>query len=112
MRKIPYKVRLWLSIGLILWDLVAVIAAIVYYAFTSWLWLLITVISVAFLLFILAIILFPRFKDDGTTTVEPKTKAEKPRRHRPKKYKKKFISNAEWKELDEEDEESMYINED
>ncbi len=112
MKKIPYKVRLWLSIGLILWDLVAVIAAIVCYAFTSWLWLLITVISVAFLLFILAIILFPRFKDDGTPTVEQKEKIKKQRLHRPRKYKKPFLSNAEMKELDEEDEECMYINED
>ena len=112
MKKIPYKVRLWISVGLFLWAIAAFIASIIYYANTMELWVIITVPIVAFISFIFSIVFFPRFKDDGIPTVEPKPRVKKTKRHKPKKQKKPFISDAEWKELDEEDEEEMYILED
>ncbi len=111
MKRIPYKVRLWLSIGLFLWAIVAFIASIVYYVNTKQLWTIIAIPIIAFVSFILSIAFFPRFKDDGTSTVEEKSKAQKTMKYKSRKYKKPFISEKEWEELDKEDEECMYVDE-
>ena len=41
-----------------------------------------------------------------------RTKPTNQKTNKPKKNKKPFISDKEWKDLDEEDEECMYIDED
>ena len=112
MNKIPYKVRLYLSIGLFLWAIIAFIISIIVYINTKQLWIIIVIPIIAVISFIVSIIFFPRFKDDGSLTVEPKEKQHKEKKYKPKKYKKPFISDKEWNELDEEDEECMYIDED
>ena len=111
MKRTPYKVRLYLSIVLFIWAIVAFIASIVYYLNTKQLWIMIVIPIIAFISFILSIAFFPRFKDDGTPTVEPKQKTQKAIRPRQNKSKKPFINEKEWEELDEEDEECMYIDE-
>lgn len=111
-KRIPYKVRLLISIGLFLWSMVAFIVSIIYYVNTMQLWVIIVVPIIAFLSFLVSIIFFPRFKDDGTPTVETKPKKKKTKPYVPKKQKEPFISDDEWKKLDEEDEEEMYIVED
>ena len=112
MNKIPYKARLGIGIGLFLWAIVAFIVSIVYYVNTLQLWVMIVVPIIAFISFIASIVFFPRFKPDGTPTVEPKPKTQKAKQYKPKKQKEPFISDEQWKELDEEDEECMYIDED
>ena len=112
MNRIPYKVRLWLSIGLFIWAIVAFIVSIIYYVNTMQLWVIIVVPIIAFICFIMSIIFFPRFKDDGTPTVEPKQKKHKQLQYSESKVSKKpFITEKEWEELDEEDEECIYIDE-
>lgn len=60
----------------------------------------------------MSIVFFPRFKDDGTPTVEPKQKKQKQLQYgETKASKKPFINEKEWEELDEEDEECVYIDE-
>ena len=66
---------------------------------------------IAFLSFIMSIVFFPRFKDDGTPTVESKQKIQKPIHHKANNSKAPFINEKEWEELEEEDEECMYIEE-
>ena len=112
MKKIPYKVRLWLSIGLFIWSIVAFVASIVYYASTKQLWIIIAIPIIAIISFVLSIVFFPRFKDDGSSTAKPKQNSQKTINSKSRKSKKPFISEKEWKELDEEDEECMYIDED
>ena len=112
MSKIPYKARLWISFGLFVWAIAAFIASIIYYVNTLEIWIIIAIPILAFISFILSIAFFPRFKDDGTQTVEPKPKVQKPKQYKPKKVKEPFISDKEWEELDEEDEEEMYIDDD
>ena len=112
MNRIPYKARMWISAGLFIWALVAFIASIIYYMNTKQLWVIIAVPIIAFISFILSIAFFPRFKDDGTPTIEPKPKVQKVRQYKAMKSKELFISEKEWKELDEEDEECVYIEED
>ncbi len=76
MKRIPYKVRLWLSTGLFAWAIVAFIASIVYYVNTMQLWAIIAIPIIAFISFTLSIVFFPRFKDDGTLTIEQKQKVK------------------------------------
>ena len=113
MKRIPYKVRLWLSIGLFIWSIVAFIFSIIIYTNTMQLWIVITIPIIAFISFIMSIVFFPRFKDDGVPTIEPKQKAQKPiRHHKANNPRGPFINERDWEELEEEDEECMYIEED
>ena len=111
MKRIPYKVRLWLSIGLFIWSIVAFVVSIIWYTNTMQLWIIIAVPIIAFISFIMSIVFFPRFKDDGTPTVEPKQKIQKPAYRKANNSREPFISEKEWEEIDEEDEECMYIEE-
>lgn len=111
MKRIPYRVRLWLSMGLFIWAIVAFIVSIVWYANTMQLWIIIAIPIIAFISFIMSIVFFPRFKDDETPTVEPKQKAQKRTNHMTKNPRGPFINEKEWEELEEEDEECMYIEE-
>ncbi len=111
MKIIPYKVRLWLSIGLLIWAIVAFVVSIILYTNTMQLWIVIIIPAIAFISFVMSIVFFPRFKDDGTPTVEPKQKIQNPTHHKTNNSRKSFISEKEWEELEEEDEECMYIEE-
>ena len=103
---------MWISAGLFIWAVVAFIASIIYYVNTKQLWVIIAVPIIAFISFILSIVFVPRFKDDGTPTIEPKSKVQKVKQYKAMKSKEPFISEKEWEKLDEEDEECMYIDED
>ena len=111
MKRIPYKVRLWLSIGLFIWSIVAFIVSIIWYTNTMQLWIIIAIPIIAFISFIISIVFFPRFKDDGTPIVEPKQKIQKPAYRKTNNSREPLISEKEWEELDEEDEECVYIDE-
>ncbi len=75
------------------------------------LWIIIAIPVIAFISFIMSIVFFPRFKDDGTPTVEPKQENHKSVHSKTDNSREPFISEKEWEELDEEDEECMYIEE-
>ena len=105
MKKIPYKVRVGISIGLFIWSIFAVIFTIVFAYHNYQLWVVILGPSLAVIAFVLSIIFMPKSREgDNITPPQPK-----PRTHRPSHYshkeKKPFISEKEWEELEEEEEE-------
>lgn len=109
MNKIPYKVRVGIAVGLFIWSILAVIMTIVFSQYHFELWVVIVVPILAVLSFILSIIFMPRTKEGE----EEKVVKPAPSKHRPqkqKKHKKSFISEKEWEELEEEDEECLYIS--
>lgn len=112
MKKIPYKVRVGISVGLFSWSICAVIASIVF-SQQGLLWTAYVGPILAAIAFIASIIIMPKTKEDGSPIVgEKKPKPKKIKNYKLKKQKKPFISDKEWDELDEEDEEEMYILED
>lgn len=112
MKRIPYKARLWIGIGLMLWSLVAAIAIIVYASYGAPIWLLIIIPILAVVAFALGVVFVPKTNEDGTPIViEKKPKAKKPKNHKPKKQKRPFMTEDEWREQEEEDDEMMFIEE-
>lgn len=112
MKKIPYKVRLWVGIGLMLWSIVAVIGIIIYASYDAPIWLIILIPIVAVIAFAIGVIFVPKINEDGTPIViEKKPKAKKPNRHKIKKQKRPFMTEEEWREQEEEDDEMMFIEE-
>ncbi len=112
MKKIPYKVRLWIGIGLVLWSVLAVIATIIYAAYGAPIWILITGPIVAVIAFAIGIIFIPRTNEDGTPIViEKKQRIKKPKSYKTKKQKKPFMSDEDWQAIEEEDDEMMFIEE-
>ena len=112
MNKIPYKVRLRIGVGLILWSIAAFIATIIYGSYGAPTWILVAVPIFAVITFAIGVVFVPKTNEDGTPIViEKKRKAIKPKNRKPKKQKEPFISDKEWKELEEEDDEMMFIEE-
>lgn len=107
MNKIPYKARVGLSVGLFLWSIGCIIATIVFSQKGLGLWIVIVGPILSILAFIFSIILMPK----EIQNKEPVSTKPKPRVHRPhpEKHKKPFISEKEWEELEEEDEECLYL---
>jgi hypothetical protein len=111
MNKIPYKARLWVGVGLILWSIAAFIATIIYGSYGAPTWILVAGPIFAVIAFAIGVVFVPKTNEDGTPiVVERKSKPKKPKNRKPKKQKKPFISDEEWKEL-EEDDEMMFIEE-
>ena len=109
-------VRLGIGFGLLAWSLVCFPYAIIKYVNTKEMWILILGLFAGSLSFISSLLFLLFLKDDKSieTTpkqihVEPKNKEYKPKKN--KRVKKPFISEKEWEELEEEDEETMYIEE-
>lgn len=112
MNKIPYKVRLWIGVGLILWSIAAFIATIIYGSYGAPTWILVVGPIFAVIAFAIGVVFVPKTNEDGIPIVaEKKSKPKKPKNRKPKKQKKPFISDEEWKELEEEDDEMMFIEE-
>ena len=105
MNKIPDKVRVGIAIGLFLWSIIAIIMTIIYAYYHYELWIVIVIPILSFLAFILSIIFMPK----SIQTNRHAPAKTKPRTHRPSYYspkkKKPFISEKEWEELEEEEEE-------
>ena len=112
MKRIPYKVRLWVGVGLVLWSILAIIATIIYASYRAPMWILITGPIMAVIAFVVGIIFVPRTKEDKTPiVVEKKQKANKPKKYKPRKQKKPFMTEEEWQKQEEEDDELMFIEE-
>lgn len=110
MEKIPYKGRVGISVGLFLYSIGCIIATIVLYQQTLWLWIVILGPILAVASFVLFIVIMPKTNEDGSPIVVEKTKRVK--QPKPKKQRKPFISEREWNDLDEEDEECMFVEDD
>ena len=112
MSKIPYKVRVGVGVGLVLWSIVAIIATIIWAAYGAPLWVLIAYPIISAISFIAGIIFVPRTNENGTPFVlNKKSKVRKPKKYKPKNQKRPFITEEEWKEQEEEDDEMMFIEE-
>ena len=112
MKKIPYKVRISIGVGLILWSVVAFIATIVWGAYGAPIWALILIPIVAVISFGIGIVFVPRTNTDGTPIViEKKPKVKKPKKRKAKRYKKPLMTDEEWREQEEEDDEMIFIEE-
>lgn len=97
MKKIPYKVRTGVGVGLILLSVVAVIATIVWGAYGAPPWALILIPIVAIITLIIGVIFVPRTNADGTPIViEKKPKVKRPKTRKTKRYKKPFMTDEEW----------------
>ena len=108
MNKIPFKIRLYLGVGLMLLALVAALSMIISASYGARIWALITVPILAIVVFIIGFIFIPRTNEDGTPiALEKNTKSKKSI----KKEKEPFISSKEWEELEEEDDEMIFIEE-
>ncbi len=113
MNKIPYKTRVIIGVSLFLWSIACIIATIVFSQQNLGLWVLILGLTMSVLSFVLSILFIPKTNADDSVTAEKKNiKFKKQSRNMPRKHKKPFIDDKEWEELDEEDEECMYISED
>lgn len=109
MKHLPYKVRLYLGIILVICSILLVVAVIIYANYHAPTWILVTGPIVAFLSFIIGIILVPRTNEDGSIVViEKKNKYIK--KYKVPKEKKPFMSVDEWEKEEEEDEEMIYID--
>lgn len=107
MKRVPYKVQIGISVGLFLWVIGCIIAAI-YLSQIGLLWTTIVgpVLPLLFLSF--SIIIMPKTKEDGSLiVVEKKPKSAK---HKVSKNKKPFMAEKERKKQ-EEDDEMMFIEE-
>ena len=110
MNKIPYKVRVGISVGLFLWSIACIIATIVFSQQGLGLWVVIVGPILAVMAFVLSIILMPKSEQNSEhVTAKPKPRTHRPR---PEKRKRSFISEKEWEELEEEDEECLYLMDD
>ena len=110
MNKVPYKARLSIGVGLIIWSILALVTTIVYASHGAPIWILIVGPILAFVAFIVGIIFVPKRKDESQPQ---KTVSSKKKVNRPKKIHKKkepFITAEELEELDDEDEKAMYID--
>ena len=109
MKHIPYKVRLYLGVILVIWSILALVATIIYSNYHAPMWILVMGPIASFLFFIIGIILVPRTNEDGSIVVIEK-KNKKIKKYKAPKEKKPFMSEEEWKKEEEEDEEMMYID--
>ena len=110
MKKIPHKVRVGISVGLFLWAIGCVIAAICF-SQMGFLWTAFVGPILAVVAFVFSIIIMPKTNEDGTPIVIEKKPKPKRTKHKTKKHKKPFMTEEEWKEQEEEDDEMMFIEE-
>ena len=110
MNKIPHKVRECISIGLFLYSIFGVALTVILYNHYLKIWMLIVGMLISVFAFVLAVILMPRQSNNENEVKIKKPNKQKATKHKANKIKKPFISDKEWKELDEEDEEEMYLS--
>ena len=110
--RLSHRLRFGLGFGLLVFAILCIPGTIINYTNIRQVWVLILgpalfVISVIVGLFLLIFV-----SDKEQIVMEHQETKEKPQKVTKSKNKKPFISEKEWKELDEEDEEEMYIMDD
>lgn len=109
MNRVPYKTRMGMSVGLVLLSIIIIIATVICGAYGVPIWLLVLLSVAAALTFVMGIIFVPKTNEDGTPfVIGKKSKKKKPKRH---KDKKPFVTDKEWKEQEEEDDEMVFVEE-
>ena len=109
--KLPRVLRLVVGIVLIIWACICFPYAIIRYTNSKEIWILYLGLFAGSLSLIVGLLFIIFIKDKPLVVASNQTHVP-PASHRPKPYKPKkkpFISEKEWEELEEEDEEAMYI---
>lgn len=106
--KMPHGVRFGVGLGLLVFAILCIPGTIINYANIKQLWVLILGPSLFVLSVIVGLFLLI-FVNDKEPIVAEKQETKAKLQKEKNKNKKPFISDKEWKELDEEDEEEMYI---
>ncbi len=112
--KMPKGVRLGVGLGCIVWSLICIPYAIIKYINSKEEWILYIGLFFGFLALLTGLFFIIFIKNNTPVTkdnVEPTNKTPKQIQAKAKKEKKPFISEKEWEELEEEDEEAFYIEE-
>lgn len=104
MNRIPYKVRLWISVGLIFWSISAFLATIIYGSYGAPTWILIAGPIFAVIAFAIGVIFIPKTNKDGSPIVV-KTESKQ------KKQKESLKSDKECKEFENEEDDMIFIDE-
>ena len=107
--KMPHGVRFGVGLGLLVFAILCIPGTIINYANIKQLWVLILGPSLFVLSVIAGLFLLIFVNDKEPIVVEKQEAKVKLQKETKSKNKKPFISDKEWKELDEEDEEEMYI---
>ena len=108
----PHGLRFGLGFGLLVFAILCIPGTIINYTNIKQLWVLILGPSLFVLSVIAGLFLLIFVSDKELIMVEHQEAKAKPQKITKSKNKKPFISDKEWKELDEEDEEEMYIVDD
>ena len=107
----PRGLRFGLGFGLLVFAILCIPGTIINYTNIKQVWVLILGPSL-FVLAVIASLFLLIFVNDKESIVEEQQPKIKPQKEKRTKNKKPFISEKEWEEIDEEDEEEMYILED
>ena len=110
--KMPHGLRFGLGLGLLGFAILCIPGTIINYANIKQVWVLILGPSLFVASVIAGLFLLIFVSDKEPIVIEHQKAKEKPQKVAKNKNKKPFISEKEWEELDEEDEEEMYILED
>ena len=110
--KMPHGLRFGLGFGLFVFAILCIPGTIINYTNIKQLWVLILGPSLFAVSVIVGLFLLIFVNDKNPIVVEHQEVKPKPQKVTKNKNKKPFISDKEWEELDEEDEEEMYIVED
>lgn len=113
--KLPKGVRLGVGLGCIGWSFVYIPYAIIKYINEKEVWVLYFGLFAGFLALLTGLVFLIFFKSkEPSETPKKEIHAQPISSYKPrkvKKNKKPFISEEEWGELEEEDEEAFYIEE-
>ena len=108
----PHGLRFGLGFGLLVFAILCIPGTIINYTNIKQLWVLIVGPSLFVISVIVGLFLLIFVNDKNPIVVEHQEVKKKPQKVIKNKNKKPFISDKEWEEIDEEDEEEMYIVED
>ena len=110
--RLSHRLRFGLGLGLLVFAILCIPGTIINYTNIKQVWVLILGTSLFVLSVLAGLFLLIFVSDKEPIVVEHQEVKAKPQKVTKNKNKKPFISEKEWKELDEEDEEEMYIMED
>ena len=108
----PHGLRIGLGLGLLGFAILCIPGTIINYTNIKQVWVLILGPSLFVISVIIGLFLLIFVNDKEPIVMEHQEVKVKPQKVTKNKHKKPFISEKEWKELDEEDEEEMYIVDD
>ena len=106
MKRISYSLRIVISVISLMLFITLLIIGGALYSKSSEKWFVFLLIGISIAFFIIALVFIPKTNRDGS----PIKIENKKKKHKNKKYKKPFINDSEWKELEDEDDEMEFID--